>query len=61
MGNFETGSTRTRNGLELKAMLDTREDAPGQKVPPKAFPALQLHGHSFPPGWSSTLSPHTVR
>jgi len=54
------GSTRTRSGLQVKAMLDTREYATGNKVSPKEFQALQLHGHSFHPDWNYTLSPRTA-
>lgn len=60
-GSTLIGSTRTRNGLQRKAMLDTREYETGQEVPPQAFQALPLHGHSFHSDWNSTLSPHTVR
>ena len=51
------GSTRTRSGLEVKAMLDTRTYEPGQKVSRQQIDELSLKGHSFHPDWNYTLSP----
>jgi hypothetical protein len=51
------GSTRTRTGLKVKALLDTRNYEPGRHVSAKQMTALRLKGHSFHPDWNYTLSP----
>lgn len=51
------GSTRTRTGLKVKAVLDTRGYGTGQEVSPQQIRELQLRGHSFHPDWNYTLSP----
>jgi len=53
------GSTRTRNGLQVKAMLDKRTYEKGQKVSSQQIQQLRLKGHSFHPDWNYTLSPRT--
>jgi len=60
--SFETvvkliGSTRTRSGLKVKAILDTREYATGQEISPQVMKALKLQPHRFHPEWNYTLSP----
>lgn len=55
------GSTRTRSGLKVKAILDTREYETGKAVSAKQLKALQLLGHSFHPDWNYTLSPRTAQ
>ena len=52
------GGTRTRSGLQVKAVLDTRDYEVGVKVPQEQMQALQLRGHAFHPEWNYTLSPH---
>jgi hypothetical protein len=52
------GSTRTRSGLQVKALLDTRDYQTGRKVSPKEMKALRLRGHAFHPDWNYTLLPH---
>jgi hypothetical protein len=51
------GSTRTRSGLKVKAILDTREYVTGQEISPQALKELRLQGHRFHPEWNYTLSP----
>ena len=51
------GSTRTRSGLKVKAVLDTREYDTGQAVTPAQFSALRLTPHAFHPDWNYTLLP----
>jgi hypothetical protein len=51
------GSTRTRSGLQVKAMLDKRTYEKGQKVSSQQIQQLSLKGHSFHPDWNYTLSP----
>ena len=50
------GSTRTRSGLKVKALLDTRNYETGRRVSPKQMTTLRLKGHSFHPDWNYTLS-----
>ena len=52
------GSTRTRSGLKVKAMLDTREYETGKEVPREKIDALALTRHTFHPDWNYTLEPH---
>jgi hypothetical protein len=61
--SFETvvnliGSTRTRSGLQVKALLDTREYRIGQKISPREMKDLRLKGHAFHPDWNYTLLPN---
>jgi transposase len=51
------GGTRTRSGLQVKALLDTRDYETGQQISPKQMRELPLRGHSFHPDWNYTLSP----
>jgi len=53
------GGTKTRSGLKVKAMLDTRHYQPGRKVSSREMRELHLKGHSFHPDWNYTLSPQT--
>ena len=60
--SFETivnliGSTHTRTGLQVKAVLDTRDYETGQVVSPTQMRALQVREHSFHPEWNYTLLP----
>jgi hypothetical protein len=51
------GGTRTRSGLIVKALLDTREYETGREVSPQQMNDLRLRGHSFHPDWNYTLLP----
>jgi hypothetical protein len=51
------GGTRTRTGLRVKALLDTREYQTAVKISPKQIEELNLKRHSFHPDWNYTLSP----
>jgi hypothetical protein len=51
------GSTRTRTGLRVKAVLDTHDYEVGVQVPQEQMQALRLQGHTFHPDWNYTLSP----
>ena len=55
------GCTRTRSGLVVKAVLDTRDYETGQEVTPPQFNSLHLKRHSFHPDWNYTLKPHSVK
>jgi hypothetical protein len=52
------GSTRTRIGLKVKAVLDTRAYETGREVSPQEMQALRLKRHAFHPDWNYTLSPN---
>lgn len=54
------GRTRTRSGLKVKAVLDTRAYETGQDVTSEHMKALHLKGHAFHPDWNYTLSPHAA-
>jgi len=51
------GGTRTRSGLQVKALLDTRDYETGQQISIKQMQELHLRGHAFHPDWNYTLSP----
>ena len=51
------GSTRTRSGLQVRALLDPGAYETGQKVSTQQMEQLNLQGHSFYPDWNYTLSP----
>jgi transposase len=59
--SFETvvnliGSTRTRSGLKVKAVLDTRQYEPGQEISAQEMKDLNLKGAAFHPEWNYTLA-----
>lgn len=59
---FETmvnliGATRTRSGLKVKAVLDTRTYDTGEKVSVTDFNTIQIRGHKIHPDWNYTLLP----
>lgn len=49
--------TKTRSGLQVKALLDTRTYEKGQQISNEQFKKLNLQRHSFHPDWNYTLSP----
>jgi len=51
------GSTTTRSGLKVKALLDTKDYATGEQITASQMHNLNLRGHSFHPDWNYTLSP----
>jgi hypothetical protein len=52
------GGTRTRSGLQVKALLDTRDYEAGVQISTQQMQELNLRGHTFHPDWNYTLSPH---
>jgi hypothetical protein len=52
------GGTTTKSGLRVKAVLDTTEYAPGEKITDAAMRALRLKPHAFHGDWNYTLEPH---
>jgi hypothetical protein len=52
------GGTRTRSGLQVKALLDTRVYETGLQISTQRMHALNLRGHAFHPDWNYTLSPN---
>ena len=55
------GSTTTRTGLKVKAMLDKKTYATGQKVSEREMNALRLKPHTFHGDWNYTLQPRQAR
>jgi hypothetical protein len=51
------GSTKTRSGLTVKALLDTKDYATGEQITASQVHNLNLRGHSFHPDWNYTLVP----
>ena len=51
------GGTTTKSGLRVKALLDTREYEPGQKITDDEMRALHLKPHRFHGDWNYTLHP----
>ncbi len=51
------GSTKTRSGLTVKALLDTKDYATGEQITASQMHNLNLRGHSFHPDWNYTLAP----
>ncbi len=52
------GGTRTRSGLQVKALLDIRDYEAGVQISTKQMQELNLRGHAFHPEWNYTLSPN---
>jgi hypothetical protein len=52
------GGTRTRSGLQVKALLDTQDYETGLQISTQRMHALNLRGHAFHPDWNYTLSPN---
>ena len=64
--NYETivnliGATRTRSGLAVKAVLDTREYPTGVEISAEQVEALHLRTHAVHPEWNYTVSPTSAR
>lgn len=60
--NYETvaaliGGTCTRSGLQVKALIDTREYETGTTVFDEQVRDLHLRGHSFHPDWNYAMLP----
>jgi len=51
------GGTTTKSGLRVKALLDTREYQPGQKITDEEMGKLRLKPHRFHGDWNYTLHP----
>jgi hypothetical protein len=51
------GGTTTRSGLRVKAVLDTSEYAPGEKITDDQMQALHLKPHAFHGDWNYTIEP----
>jgi hypothetical protein len=51
------GGTTTKSGLWVKALLDTREYEPGQKITDNEMRALRLKPHRFHGDWNYTFQP----
>jgi transposase len=51
------GSTRTKSGLKVKAVLDTNEYETGVTVSDQEMKELRIRRHKTHPDWNYTLSP----
>ena len=49
-------ATRTRSGLQVRALLDRHSYNKGQKISKVQFEQLSLQRHSFHPDWNYTVS-----
>jgi len=63
--NYETvvnliGATRTRTGLRVKAVLDTRTYHKGVKVKDAVLRAVRLRRHDLHPAWNYTIDHHSL-
>ena len=62
--NYETvvnliGATKTKSGLQVKAVLDTHEYETGVKVTKSQMEQLSVRRHKIHPDWNYTLKPRT--
>jgi hypothetical protein len=58
--NYETvvnliGATKTKSGLQVKAILDTNEYETGVKVTKSQMEELRIRRHKTHPDWNYTL------
>lgn len=51
------GGTTTKSGLRVKALLDTHEYEPGQKITDQEMQLLRLKPHEFHGDWNYTFQP----
>jgi len=51
------GGTTTKSGLRVKALLDTREYEPGEKITDAEMRTLRLKHHRFHGDWNYTFQP----
>jgi hypothetical protein len=54
------GTTTTRSGLTVKAILDKRQYKTGRKVADREMDSLRLKLHTFHGDWNYTLEPRNV-
>ncbi len=55
------GRTRTRTGLQVKAVLDRRQYEAGKQPSQEEFASVRVQGHAFHPDWNYTVSPITLQ
>jgi len=51
-------NTRTKQGLEVQAVLDSNEYKKGRKVTDAEMATINIQGDSFHPEWNYTICPH---
>lgn len=51
------GGTTTKSGLRVKAVLDTTDYAPGEKIKDEDMRALRVKPHTFHGDWNYTVEP----
>jgi len=64
--NYETvinliGGTKTRSGLNVKAVLDTNKYETGVKVSDEQFDEIQIRRHKTHPKWNYTITPRPCK
>ena len=55
------GATRTRSGLQVKAVLDTTRYKTGVKISDEQIDKQRIRGHQFHPEWNYTILPRTAK
>jgi len=55
------GATRTRSGLQVKAVLDTKRYKTGVKISDEQIDKQRIRGHQFHPEWNYTILPCAVK
>ena len=55
------GSTKTKSGLKVKAVLDTRSYETGEKIAEHDMEGLRWKAHSFHGDWNYTLQPRQAK
>lgn len=55
------GNTRTRKGLQIRAVLDENEYIKGLDVSEEEMKAINIRGEDFHPEWNYTISPRCKR
>jgi hypothetical protein len=54
------GGTTTKSGLRVKALLDTREYEPGEKITDDEMRTLRMTPHRFHGDWNYTFQPRSA-
>lgn len=54
------GGTTTKSGLRVKALLDTREYEPGEKITDDEMRSLRMTPHRFHGDWNYTFQPRSA-
>jgi hypothetical protein len=63
--NYETiikliGSTKTKKGLKIEALLDERDYEPGIKILDEDMARLKIKAHELHPKWNYSIEPRVI-